>query len=434
MKKNLFLTALGIVVVSLVLSSCGRPDNSVPAPTRSFLMGTTPFFATPSAFPDWRFDNLDDKDLLSLHADDFWGVPWDQCNAGGCTPPTAWVEKWTTFANDARNKGKVLYLALSPLGARKTLAARLDANGSKIEKWAPVEDANGCYLFASDSNAATYKTAYIEYVKYLVNLIGPTYLSPAVEMNILFNQCPLQKAAWIAWYTAVHQAVKAAFPALIVFPTFQMEHLYGIADTQAACSGGVSRATCFDARLAEALTIPGDRIAFSTYPIVWKYHSDYAYSYPTDTYTRVKNATSRKIWISETGWAAVKILASYPHGINGNCGADLFPASIANDGELGNYLGWLLGEAQKQKFEAVIWWLNRDYLDGTVATTCPCTAVHDTCLLTEAFYNSAASPEGGVTSELLLRLFGNMALRYYDGSPRPAHSTWREYVKRSLNP
>lgn len=435
MKKNILFSALA-AMLSLVLYACGSGgggsgDSSppTPVPTRAFLMGTTPFFATPTAFPDWRFENLDDKDLLSIHVDDFWGVPWDQCNASGCTPPAAWVTKWTDFANTAKSQGKALYLALSPLGARKTLAARLDASGNKIESWAPV-DANGCYTFASDSNAATYKAAYIAYLKYLVNLVGARYLSPAVEINIPFTQCPLQKAAWIAWYSDVHNAVKAAFPALIIFPTFQMEHMYGISDPQAACAGGVGVAACFDQRLAEALAIPGDRIAFSTYPIGWKYRADYSFSYPTDTYTRVKNATTRKIWVSETGWAAVKILASYPHGTSGSCGADLFPASIANDTELGNYLSWLLGEAQNQKFEVVIWWLNRDYLDGAVAATCPCSpATSDTCLLADTFYNA-----GGATGELLLRLFGSMALRQYDTSPRPAHTAWRDYFTRSLSP
>lgn len=423
-------------MLSLVLYACGSggggsggSDPPTPAPTRTFLMGTTPFFTTPTVFPDWRFENLDDKDLLSLHADDFWGVPWDQCNATGCTPPAAWVAKWTTFANDALRKGKTLYLALSPLHARKTLTAKLDTNGNKIENWAPV-DVNGCYTFASDSNAATYKAAYIAYLKHLVNLVGPRYLSPAAEINIPFTQCPLQKAAWIAWYSDVHNAVKAAFPTLIVFPTFQVEHLYGIADDEPACRGLVNRVACFDARLAEALSIPGDRIALSTYPILWKYSDEYLRTYPTDTYTRVQKATTRKIWVSETGWAAVKILASYQHGASGSCGADLFPASIANDTELGSYLSWLLGEAQNQKFEAVIWWLNRDYLDGTVATTCPCNPANsDTCLLTDTFYTGDP-----IYGELQLRLFSNMALRYYDGSPRPAHTTWRDYFTRSLSP
>ena len=421
---------MAAVTVALTLYACGGGgDSGNSGLTRSFWMGTTPFFATSTLFPDWRFENLDDKDLLSIHVDDFWGVPWDQCNASGCTPPAAWVTQWTNFTNTARGQGKTLYLALSPLGGRKTLAARLDANGNKIENWAPV-DANGCYPFASDASAATYKAAYISYVKYLIDRVGPRYVSPAVEMNIPFSQCPLQKSAWIAWYGDVHNAIKSAYPSLIVFPTFQVEHLYGISDAQAACAAGTTLAACFDQPLSEALTIPGDRIAFSTYPIGWKYLPDYSFSYPTDTYARVKNATTRKIWIAETGWAAVKVLQGYPHGATGSCGADLFPASIANSADQEGYLRWLLAEAQTRGFETVIWWLNRDYLDGAVAATCPCDpATSDTCVLADIFISA-----GAATGETLLRIFGNMALRTYDGSPRPARTAWREYFDRSLSP
>ncbi|HEY5601848.1 MAG TPA: hypothetical protein VIM41_01945 [Gammaproteobacteria bacterium] len=392
-------------------------------------MGATPFFATATLFPDWRFENLEDKDLLSLHVDDFWGVPWEQCNASGCTPPEAWVTQWANFANEAKSKGKTLYLATSPLGARKTLAARLDVNGNKIENWAPV-DASGCYTFATDANVETYKTAYISYVKYLIDLVDPLYVSPAVEMNIPFSQCASQKAAWIAWYSDVHNAIKTAYPSLVVFPTFQMEHMYGISDPQAACIAGTALAACFDQRLSEALTIPGDRIAFSTYPIGWKYLPDYSFSFPTDTYARVKSATARKIWIAETGWAAVKVLQSYSHSGTESCGMDLFPASIANNTEQDDYLRWLLTESQAQEFEAVIWWLNRDYLDGAAAATCPCDPVtSDTCVLADIFYSA-----GGVTGETLLRIFGNMALRNYDGSPRPARTAWREHFDLTLSP
>jgi len=111
---------MAAVTVAVTLYACGGGSGNS-GPTRSFWMGATPFFATPTLFPDWRFENLDDKDLLSMHADDFWGVPWDQCHASGCTPPAAWVTKWTNFANAARSQGKTLYLALSPLQDRKRL-------------------------------------------------------------------------------------------------------------------------------------------------------------------------------------------------------------------------------------------------------------------------------------------------------------------------
>ncbi len=426
-KLPLYLAAVVLLVSLHVYGADGGRWGS--GPTRTFWMGTTPFSATPTSFPYWKFENLNDKDLLSIHADDFWGVPWDQCNAAGCSLPASWAAKWATLANAARATRKTMYLAVSPLGARKTLAAKLDANGNKIENWAPV-DGNGCYDFANDANAANYKAAYVSYVKYLINLIGPRYVSPAIEMNIPFSQCPSQKSAWIAWYRDVHNALKTAHPSIKMFATFQMEHMYGISDAQAACAPGTAPAACFDQRLAEALAIPGDRIAFSSYPIGWKYRADYSYSYPTDTFVRVKAATTRKIWIAETGWAAVKVLQSYPHGFSGVCGFDLFPETIANNMEQEGYLRWLLGEAQARGFEAVIWWLNRDYLDGAVAATCPCDPMtSDTCVLTDTFYRA-----GGVTGETLLRIFGNMALRHYDGSPRPAHAVWRDYVMRRRSP
>ena len=425
-RKFTLLVYSVLVAATLVLYACGGGSGSGNSgPTRSFWMGTTPFFATPALFPDWQFENLDDKDLLSLHVDDFWGVPWVEFRDG--TPrPAAWENKWTAFANASRATGKTLYLAVSPLGGRKTLAPSVNASGDTVANWAPV-DADGCYPFATDGSAAGYKTAYINYLVYLINLVQPKYVSPAVEMNVPFSQCSAaDKAAWIAWYTDVHNAIKAAFPTLVVFPTFQMEHLYGISDPQAACTTGTTLAACFDQRLAEALTIPGDRIAFSSYPLLWKYLPDYSFSYPTDTYARVKSATTRKIWIAETGWAAVEVLQSYPHG-SGICGSDLFPATIANNTEQEGSLRWLLAEAQSQKFETVIWWLNRDYLDGAVAATCPCNPASDTCQLVDNFYAT-----GGAPGETLLRLFGNMALRNHDSSPRPAHIAWREYFDRTL--
>lgn len=422
------LCACMLVVVAC---SSGDGDEQRPpinsAPTRTFMMGATPFFATPAAFPDWRFDNLADKDLISVHADDFWGVPWDEFRDNAALPQ-AWVDKWTAFANNARASGKTRYLALSPLGGRITLAPDVLANGNTTANWAPM-NASGCYLFAPDADAAAYKTAYIRYVTYLIGLVQPTYVSPAIEVNIQFTACPAQKAAWIAWYTDVHNAIKDAFRNLIVFPTFQLEHLYGL-DPPATCATDISRNTCFDARLAEALAMPGDRIAFSTYPIGWKYHADFNFSYPRETYARVQAATARKIWISETGYAAVKILESYPHAGLGSCGAERIPTAYANDFEQANYLSWLLAEAQTRNMEAVIWWLERDYLDGAVAATCPCDpATSDTCVLTDLFFSAA-----GADGELLMRFFGNMALRNYDGSPRPAHAAWRGYLDRRLSP
>lgn len=433
MTKKYLATLLALPVAAIVLATglhaCSKGGGSgYPiVQSRPFLMGSTPFFATPSAFPDWKFENLGDRDLLSLHVDDFLGVPWAEFLNG--TPlPAAWVAKWTNLANEAHATGKALYLALSPLGDRKTLAPSVDASGNPVHGWAPV-DANGCYQFATDANVADWKTAYINYAKYVIDLVQPDYFSPAIEMNIQFTSCvAADKTAWINWYTDVHNALKAAYPTLVIFPTFELEHMYGIVDEPTVCSANLTPAGCFALRLPEALAIPADRIAFSTYPITWFYRSEYNQSYPTDTFKTVQNATPRKIWISETGWSAVRILQSYQHGA-AVCGLELFPASIANDDALKSYMTWLLQEAQTRRFEAVVWWLNRDYLDGAKAEQCPCPDASDTCVFCDAMYSI-----GGDSTEIAFRVFGNMGLRYYDGTARPAQKIWAGYLARPLRP
>ena len=57
--------------------------------------------------------------------------------------------------------------------------------------------------------------------------------------------------------------------------------------------------------------------------------------------------------------------------------------------------------------EAVVRWLNRDYLDGAVTgnEACPCVPTgNSTYLLLDQMYSF-----GGETAEVLLRLFGNLA-------------------------
>jgi hypothetical protein len=440
------------MTLALLLAACGGGGGGggtgasapPPAPTRSFYMGASPFFATATAFPDFRLENMDERDLLSVHIDDFWGVPWDQCAGTACTAlPAAFVARWQQLAASAQASGKVLYLAVSPLANRRTLSGSVQADGSVLQGWLPpgVIDGNGCYLFSADAaHAAGYAAAYVNFVRYLVDLVHPSYLSPAIEMNMPFTTCASQKSAWIAWYTSVYNALKAAYPTLPIFPTFQLEFLYGSAEPAAACAMGTSYTDCFKARLNEALAIAGDRIAFSSYPEGWTYSGEFNFGVPPDTFAITRAATTRRIWVSETGWNTVPVRSSYAHATGGSCSATfLLPDTVstpagtkdlANNAAQAAYMSWLLGQAQGQQLEAVIWWLNRDYLDGAVSATCPCApSTSDTCRLADTFYAA-----GGDFDEGLLRGFGNMALRNFDGSARPAEAVWKQYFGYARQP
>jgi len=401
-----------------------------PAAQRPFLMGTSTF----ADYFAFAFENPQDKDFFSIHVDDFLNIPWTAFQ-NGTALPVSWVATVQGIQTNAVSSGKLIYLALGPLHNRTTLAGNVDASGNVTNNWAP-QDSAGCYLFASDPNAGANKQVYINYVKYMVNLFHPTYLSLAIEMNIQFAKCPSQKAAYIQWYSDVHQAIKQAYPSLIVFPTFSADYMYGIADPTTWCGGTKTDASfgaCFQQRLTEALTVPADRIAFSTYPLSWKAPptppDNYTPDVPLeDMFTRVQQTTTRKIWISETGWQGVQIASSYQHASPpSSCGIFYISTpTFAGDALMADYMGKLLSQAQAKKFEAVVWWENRDYLDGTIASACPCPGSNATCNNLEQVYQS-----GGTSTEVLYRYFGNMGLRYNDGSPRtPVFNVWTSYLSQ----
>jgi hypothetical protein len=410
------------VVALGVIALCGAVPS--PAAQRPFLMGTS--FV--HDFFQFGIENPQDKDLVSLHVDDFFGIPWTNFE-NGTPPPAGWAAQMQGFQTGAAASGKIIYLALGPLTNRTTLAGNVDASGVNHNNWAPV-DTNGCYEFSTDPNAQLYKQAYINYAKYMVNLFHPTFLSLAIEMNMEFARCPAQKTAYIQWYADVHNAIKSAYPNLIIFPTFQADEMYGMSEAVAWCGGvktDASLAACFQNHLNEALTVPADRIAFSWYPLSWLFApnppDNYTPAVPMESmFSMVQQTTTRKIWISETGWQGVQVWTSYFHtSPASSCGIiAISTPTLAGDAMLANYLTSLLSQAQKSSFEAVVWWENRDTLDGTIAAACPCPGTNPTCTEAETYYQL-----GGTSLETLARYFGNMGLRYNDGTPRePAHTIW----------
>jgi len=393
-------------------------------------MGTSTF----ADFFEFSYENGADKDLFAVHVDDFLGIPWPEFQ-NNTALPAVWVSRVQTIANGAAASGKTIFLALGPLAERKTLAGYVNASGSKVENWAAVDSA-GCYPFATDANAANYKTAYIRYVNYMLAVFRPTYLGIVTEMNVEFTKCPSQKAAFIQWYSDVYQAVKQAHPDVILFPTWQMEHLYGVAEDAAWCGGAktdASLAACFQQRLNEIAIIPSDRMAFSSYPTHWKYPSTAPNTFTTefpydDTFTRVQRTTNKKILISETGWPGVDIYNTYAHTTPvSTCGTILVPTpSVAGEANLTNHMSRLLAQAQSKQFEAVVWWSNRDFMDHTVSGSCPCVGTSATCTQAEQLYTL-----GGSSGEFAWRAFGNMGLRYKDGTPRTsAYNVWASYLSQ----
>src|SRR5687767_7633128 len=117
------------LTLTLVLA-CALQTQLLFAEERPFLMGTTMI----AEFTESRFENLEDKDLLALHLDDFLGVPWIQFR-DGMALPASWISQWESIRSQAASSGKVLYLALSPLQDRKTLTGTINSAGTKVNNW-----------------------------------------------------------------------------------------------------------------------------------------------------------------------------------------------------------------------------------------------------------------------------------------------------------
>jgi hypothetical protein len=350
--------------------------------------------------------------------------------------PAAWITRVRAIAADSAATGKTIFLSLGPLAGRRTLSAQADSSGNPVNGWVPV-DAAGCYAFGSVANAEGFARAYAYYAKYMVDLFKPDYLGLVVEMNVEFTHCPSQKEGFKQWYAGVYRDVKRAYPALPMFATFQFEHLYGMADAAGWCGGVKTDAAlgaCFQRHLEEALALPGDRIAFSMYPANFKYPPSAPDSFTpevpyADAFRRVRQTTPKKIWTSETGWGAVEILTTYQHATPASvCGTSFMPVPFINgEANMREHLRQLLEQAQLHEFEGVVWWANRDIMDATTASTCPCVGSNFTCDTTDQLYQSVGGAAGSAL-ELAWRAFGNMGLRQKDGTPRQTvYDEWQTH-------
>jgi len=408
-----------LLVLFVLLGTAGAQ-----AAERRYLMGTSTF----ADFFEFKFENPTDVDFYSIHVDDFLGIPWTEFE-NGTALPAAWETRVQTIATNAAASGKPIYLAVGPLKDRKTLAGQVDASGSKVENWAPV-DGGGCYAFGTDPASQRHKQGYIRYLRYMIDRFHPTYLSPVIEMNIQFANCPSHKAAFKTWMNDVYATIKQDYPSLVVFPTHSLEYMYGLSNAQAWCGGtktDASFAACFQQRLDEINTLSADRMGFSTYPLFWTLTpvapDTYTPQIPyADAFQRVRQATNRKIWITETGWQGVPIYNSYSHTSPASACGSIFVSSPvpAGDALMANYLTQLLRWANTYALDGVVWWSNRDFLDAVASGVCPCAGSANTCNLLETVYQA-----GGTSGEFSLRVFGNMGLRTNDGTPRAAlYNAW----------
>jgi hypothetical protein len=356
----------------------------------------------------------DDADVFAIHQE-FYGIPWQAFEAS-TAPPAEYDALLQELATHAATAHKPVFLSISMLnGARQRLAAttRIEAGQVKTSD----DTTAPCYDFSTASDARSKRRAYLGYVEAMVERFQPAFLNLAIEVNLFFEKCPASAvASLIEVINAAYAAAKAKRAQMLVFPSFQIDHLYGY--SKDSCPDATQRAKCFDEHYAQLEGIQRDRFAMSSYPFLNQIASPSAL--PADWFERGARRGNEQPIIVETGWLATPLGAKLD---NGTCTRVFDYDEAASEA----YLRRVLSDATRLEMELVTWWSDRDLVPIELMTNCPCDFDPTWCTVLDVFRGPAvmATPEARFYNEVLLKAFGTMGLRRYDGAPRTGHlSAW----------
>jgi hypothetical protein len=355
-------------------------------------------------------DLADDADVVAMHIE-FYGVPWDAL-LNETPPPPEWSARMDELSQYSRSLGRPIFLSISMLnGARERLAATTVVDGSG--KLATRDDTSErCYDFGSAQDGLQRKQAYLRYVQDMVARFEPAYVNVAIEVNLFFEKCRVAAPSLIEVSDAAYDTVKALRPGTVVFPSFQIDHLQGY--SKDSCPDSAKRDACFDANYAQIARMKRDRFAVSSYPFLNQIGS--AADLPADWFSRAARRGDERVVIAETGWLSSALVA---RADDGSC-PRVF--SFAED-DSARYLARVLADAVDLDMDLVTWWSDRDLVRSELMTDCPCTFDATWCTVLDVFRGPAQpqTPNAQFLSEVLLKAFGTMGLRRYDGTPRAGH-------------
>jgi len=352
-------------------------------------------------------DVTQDAAVIAMHQE-FYGIPW-QAFEKGSAPPKEWSSLLDEQAAGARAAGRPVFLSISMLnGARERLAATTRIESGQVK----TDDASSapCYDFASAPDAATKKSAYLRYVDDMVARFEPRFLTIAIEVNLFFEKCPAATPGLSAFLAEVYTHVKQQRPTLAVFPSFQIDHLYGYSDD--SCPDATQRDACFERAYAQIKDIPRDRFAMSSYPFLSGIGK--VDMLPADWFERGARRQNERPVIAETGWLSTPLVARR--------GSQCISVFSFTESDSAAYLGKVLADAERLDMDLVTWWSDRDLVPSELMTDCPCSYDATFCSVLDIFRGpeQPSAPDVPYISEVLLKAFGSMGLRTYDGTPKAA--------------
>lgn len=370
------------ILISTFGNGCGIPKSTDPvsqtggtpvAATRNFLMGFSPWpWDATQAAVDWTFEKINEHgDIISQHLEE--GVPWPEALSGA-----SFSTNFQNLLQDRKNRavsGKKVLLQLNPMDINRSALAPFRGNNPNEPLTAPWST----YSFDS----AQVKTAYLNYVNRVADILKPDFIQIGIEVNLLIRNAPSKWASYVNLQCYVYQQLKISRPSTPVFvsvfsvPYFPEWSNDDVGDPQLQGLADVSSCS--------------DMIAFSVHPFM---SALLAESFPENYFDRLFALTNKPIGISESSYSAQVWSLN---GLTWN----------GTPQKQKEFVRLMFSAAEKRNAKFVIWYTVRDY---------------------DQLWKNAL---GQSDATLVWRDTG---LYDENGLPREALSLWIETFKKQLKP
>ncbi len=324
--RLIVLLSLLTVLVIRAGAAWGQPPDH-----RSFYMGFTswPYDFTPEAV-DETYDAIEAHgDLIAFHFDH--GVPWPEAASGAPFHPNVQDELDGKLAE--AHRFPAVYLAVTAQSTDRVSLANYwgeETDGHLPPEW---------QARAFDDPEVI--AAYLAYCRRIIDFFNPDYFAYGIEVNA--NHLPDSPAfaAFETFVAEIYGGLKADFPELPIFLTFQTGSFVSTPDQQR--------------EVEEALVPYTDLIGLSTYPYLvgGLFRPDQAdMSYlPEDWFRRMSQlAPDKPFAITETGYIAETL--TIPEFLIDTEGREEWQDL---------YVRFLLQKAAQLNTEFITYWQVRDY-------------------------------------------------------------------------
>ncbi|MFD2933811.1 hypothetical protein [Spirosoma flavum] len=359
---------------SMLLSSACNKQPAAPQ-TRPFYLGITPWpadFTTPEVEAAYRF--VDEHcDIISHHFDE--GIPYEEAYTNSNWPTALLADLQTRKSKTPA--GKKILLSSSVLALTRNQKAPYSRYATTLTTTTKNQ------WEALPFNDARVVTAYVNFMKLLIDTLQPDFINYAVESNVeSWNLTTFDQ--YKEFVSQVYQQLKRAYPTTPILLSFMVNE------------------TLQSLNFARQLVPYTDYLALSAYPYTNVSSSAGGTTdpalFPATYFSRFLDlAPGKPLCFAETGYIA-QSLSIPAFGLT----------KLGTDAWQDAYLQLICGLVNERKGKFIIWFCHKDYNAGL-----------------------SQLKQAGVYQDLFA-LWADTGLVDEDNVPRPAYQTWLMWMSRAV--